>query len=302
VAPEDEVTTPIVLFSHGGQELESDKEHLVKHWKLEVRNVGNLVRTITTTPLAFQAGVRPENKGSLQDLIDGFRIARVGEKREDNRLWLHNAGNDIAYTTLVALLIGLFPRLYPETTSGYPEVSDIQGKSMIKILAEFINVAQAQDTPSWGIPHFCFRCESTDHDYSSTKCKVPIKKCGFCLSITGPENKKLRDKAKDHAYERCTVRYNLGKIKTIPLPPSIESSGKIDKKKKEGFKIAVLMRDEKNVGRIMMEVLKDLAPFKMVEEGELEEEEVLNELEVKENETGYLQVHPVRVRRRSFGL
>jgi hypothetical protein len=49
-------------------------------------------------------------------------------------------------------------------------------------------------------------------------------------------------------------------------------------------------------------VLKDLAPFKMVEEGELEEEEVLNELEVKENETGYLQVHPVRVRRRSFGL
>ncbi|KAF2661016.1 hypothetical protein K491DRAFT_674320 [Lophiostoma macrostomum CBS 122681] len=212
VSPEDETTTPIILF-------------------------------------AFQAGVRAEDKGTLQDLLNGFGVERVGKK------------------------------------------SDIQGKSMIEIVAEFIKMSQAQEPPSWGIPHFCFRCESTEHDYSSTSCKVPIQKCELCLSVTGPENSKLRKKANNHTYERCAVRIDYHRITTIPLPRFIKESKALNNREKEWFKIAVLQRDQATIADMMMKVFNNLEPFEMVEQGGLED--IPNELEVRENNLGGIQVLPV---------
>ncbi|KAF2661017.1 hypothetical protein K491DRAFT_620100, partial [Lophiostoma macrostomum CBS 122681] len=156
-------SAPIILLGHGGKDLKSDKHALWNDFKLRVDSISNLVYTMTTSPLAHQGRIRDEDHGPLEELLNGF----ARDKRFD-----HNAGNDIAYTALVALLIGLYPRLFPAN-------AEVQGTPMPDLLEAFIDLSNAKPAPTWGLQAYCFKCESTEHNYSSA-CTAVIPPCSFC--------------------------------------------------------------------------------------------------------------------------
>jgi hypothetical protein len=329
----DAENVPIILLGHGGTQLQSDKTQLSDCWKVSVMSTGNIVYTMTTSPLAHQAKVRAEELSGLPELLNGFGIFRgkcqpadkKGRIKREPR-YDHNAGNDIAFTTLLTLLIGFFPRLFPGTVSGYPpltsrvikhenqteeevECVEIEGMMMPQLLEAFIDLEKAKATPTWGVPTYCFKGETTDHNYSS-QCTCEITPCTFCSPVKGKHNKKIRDGAKNHPTHRCTIQYLPGKIESIALPTFIQTSQILGVREKDELKSEIMRGDDPEavakVGKLMVKLFAQAPPFERLGENKLLDEQMLQEAEnqpgAKAMRSGIPQADAAaRIRRLSTG-
>lgn len=106
---------PVIFIGHA---ISSDFEQMVKTFGIDLLELGSIVKVIDTQDLAKQANIKG-SKGpniSLKDLLAHFNITGPN-------LNLHTAGNDIAYTMMLAILIALKKELYGDlTSSGNPQV------------------------------------------------------------------------------------------------------------------------------------------------------------------------------------
>jgi hypothetical protein len=235
ITPKDKqvIYTPVILLGHG---LSEDIRNLRMQWDLDLPGTDNVVYTLETNPLAKEAGVLGEKGVSLEVLSNGFGITPH---------WCHNAGNDIAYTTIIAILIGLRDRLYgPTDLKEFPDETDVQGLPIDDILTAFEEIAKAAPQPTWGVSAYCYRCESAGHLRAS--CKVAIEPCATCKAIKGPKNKRFREKAKEHSKERCASKPYY---KYEPLPDWVKA---LSKPQRREFQLANAVGDAEALGRVVL--------------------------------------------------
>jgi hypothetical protein len=233
-AGKDGAYAPVIFLGHG---LSEDIKNLKKQWDLDIPAFENLVYKMETTPLAKEARVLGEKGVSLEVLTKGFGLVPT---------WLHNAGNDIAYTSIVALLIGLKNKLYDDADKeGFPEDTEVQGRPINDIIVDFRATSKAMPQATWGFASYCYRCESPGHLRAT--CKVPIEPCAICKVAGGPKNRKFRDKAKEHRTERCAARpyYHYE-----PLPDWVKE--RLSKAKVREFQVAKTLGDVETLGRLVL--------------------------------------------------
>ncbi|KAF2277362.1 uncharacterized protein EI97DRAFT_416170 [Westerdykella ornata] len=234
----DGTPRPVILLGHG---LREDKAKLRKEMGIDVDTLENVVFIMETRPLAVEANLIENNGGKLSDLVTGFGITPVH---------LHNAWNDIANATILALLIGFKERLFPEPRwkqwlpNRFPANPTIDVIPTDDIMRSFQQVCKSKHPPPWGIPSFCYRCEATTH--TRMKCTAVIEQpCTLCLAAQGPRNKGIRAKAKQHRAERCGwsayIRYE-------DPPDWVRTLSRVQRKE---FQIAKSSEDYETLGRLV---------------------------------------------------
>jgi hypothetical protein len=139
---------PVILLGHG---LNEDVKHLKMQWGMNIAEINNIVYIMETSRLANQARLITAQNAKLEVLIQGFGITP---------LWLHNAGNDIGYTTLVAILIGLKDKVFPEAIEGadketgvepsFPSVTD-NSQPLNSRIETLIATRKLADPPPFGL-------------------------------------------------------------------------------------------------------------------------------------------------------
>lgn len=243
---------PVILLGHG---LRDDIKNLRVQWGVDLCHIPNIVYTLETSPLAHQAKLIEESQAKLEVLVD-----RVGVTPKH----LHNAGNDIAYTAIVALLIGLKdePYVYPK-----PEEVEQPGKAsdeaphnsnrsavqpVAKTVDALIKLAKSErEPPAWGLPFYCYRCESEEHP--KKHCTAIIQGCAFCERVRGTKNKKFREKATSHNQERCA---NAPYIYKEPLPDWVRE--RLTRKERVEFRNAVEAQNTQALGVLVMKAYQSM--------------------------------------------
>lgn len=134
--------------------------------------------------LARQAGVL-DNEPKFENIMESFGIEPK---------WLRNAGNDTVYCLVLTLLLGLFPILYPDTPSGFPLDSSLNGLSLNNIPDQFSQWCKQQPSPTLGNALFCFYCEIAD-DHPADICpNKDLQVCHLCAGAPGKKNYQYRKK------------------------------------------------------------------------------------------------------------
>ena len=113
---------PVIFIGHA---IDSDFEQMEKTFGIDLLKLGSIVKVIDTQDLAREVGIhgaKGPNIG-LKDLMAYFNIM-------GSNLNLHTAGNDVAYTMMLAILIALQKELYGSLTAfGAPQVCDPKAHS-----------------------------------------------------------------------------------------------------------------------------------------------------------------------------
>jgi hypothetical protein len=240
---------PVIFFGHG---LSEDIRNLKSEWNIGILSFENIVYTIQTHYLAHSAKLIETKGAKLQELMTGFDI----QPRK-----LHNAGNDIGYATIVMLLIGLKEKLYPPTEDiGYPSNKQIQNRGLEEIIPEFKEFSTSLPAPTWGIPLYCYRCESTTH--AKLACTTNIEPCANCKAAAGTKNKNIRNKAKDHPTERCAM---MPYVHYEPLPDWVKK--RLSKKQQREFDVAKMKGDVEALGRLVLVAYPEAMRFEDEKEG-----------------------------------
>ena len=141
---------PVILIGHA---VDNDVQMIKERFDLDIDQLGVVVATVDTQELAIEANLcHPSRKIRLAKLLEKFGIT---EK------YLHNAGNDIVCTMLIALVMQLH-------VVGFEH-----GKAYADLKADQV----PRSSP--GNPVFCIRCDSTKHLASSCRMKAH---CTICAS------------------------------------------------------------------------------------------------------------------------
>jgi hypothetical protein len=235
-----------------GQALHFDKGKLRKHWKLNLDEYPSVVYTLgSITQLAIEAGVHiNQSSKSLATSINGFGIKAP---------WQHNGANDTIYELLVAVLIGMFPQLYPNDAGGYPADSSITSPSGTKrtidqILTDLSAARLDAPAPTWGFEQYCFYCDTPNSHDSNQSDSCPYRKtcppCDLCRLAPGKVNSKYRSKATSHRTNRCTY---WPKHDIPDFPDFLKQN--LDKEDLRKLSRAMLEEDKMVLGELFWKIL-----------------------------------------------
>ncbi|KAF1966184.1 hypothetical protein BU23DRAFT_663826 [Bimuria novae-zelandiae CBS 107.79] len=215
---------PVALI---GQSLHEDKKVLLSDnygWKVDLDRFESVVCTTNkVTDLGPLAGL-PTFKGDIGDLLNSFSIdlgMGPSDPKKPNPNWLHNAANDTMFALIPALLLALYPKIYPSNAGGFPLDSSISGKSLNKTIKDCSDKKLAVASPQWGAERLCFYCDSeddlgpSDHDPEECPVRTTAPPCKLCSTAPGKANQKYRGAGKSHRTHRCTF-VNSHKVPAYP--------------------------------------------------------------------------------------
>jgi hypothetical protein len=176
----DGTLKPVIFLGHA---VRGDAEQLKRLLGVDMDTITNKTVTLDTQILAREAGLAaPKEQMGLSTMMDHFGVETA---------FLHNAGNDVAYTAVAAFLIAA-----ESLDIALPQDND---QSLIKTLK-----ARTRRTPQLtpGSTVFCMRCHSTTHMGTTLykgRCYAPIRceKCGKSL------DPKRSQRVNTHITARC---------------------------------------------------------------------------------------------------
>jgi hypothetical protein len=185
----DGTKLPVVLMGH---DVGNDIAKMHSHFGV---NIGQYITAVVDTQeLANQKYIRGPRgpKIGLKDLAKYFHLEPSN---------LHTAGNDIAYTAFLSVLVPLKKELYasPENPLGDP-VPVVQGRHIQEVINNLSIIGRARLPPAFGRLMFCTKCDGEDH--LRQFCRTLVR-CEYCLSSTQP---RLRLSAFTHKTEKCVMR------------------------------------------------------------------------------------------------
>ena len=175
---------PVVLLGH---DIGNDMNMIQQHFGIDLSRY--IAKSIDTQVLALEAWIPSPYGGwkiGLKALLKYFGIE--GEN-------LHTAGNDIAFTAIVSVLLALKKELYGSESN--PLAIPGNGKSVQDVVRNLQVVGRAKLAPSWGERVFCTRCDSTEH--LRAECRRVVS-CSACFYSEDGERIK---RAYSHALLKC---------------------------------------------------------------------------------------------------
>jgi hypothetical protein len=149
---------PVIFLGHA---VENDIEVIKEHFGIDLNAHGNIVATLDTQVMAQEAGIgRPGQLIKLRDLLKHFGIK--GQ-------WLHNGGNDIAYTMIAAFITASWT-LRGLSPASKKSLRSIDHQAKINELWTHI------DRRPCG-PNFCTRCFEWGHPAERCYDEEPCENC-----------------------------------------------------------------------------------------------------------------------------
>ncbi|ORY03760.1 hypothetical protein BCR34DRAFT_544959 [Clohesyomyces aquaticus] len=161
---------PVIFVGHA---VKNDFEKLQESFGINLPNIGSIIKVIDTQSLAKEArihGTRGPNI-SLKELVEFFNIKPVN---------LHSAGNDVAYTMMMAILAPIKNKLYPAATTAFrgKPPALVKGRHIQATVDNVMRIRKFTPTPTWGRRLFCIRCDMDSHVrpdcYSYVTCQICI--------------------------------------------------------------------------------------------------------------------------------
>ncbi|KAF2117338.1 hypothetical protein BDV96DRAFT_518310 [Lophiotrema nucula] len=181
---------PVIFIGHA---IGSDFEQMEKTFGIDLLKLGSIVKVIDTQDLARQVDIYgPKGPNiSLKDLLAHFNIM-------GSDINLHTAGNDVAYTMMLAILIALKKELYGSLTSSDNPQFNVHGRTIFQVVEAVKALGQANPAPMWGEALFCTRCDRNNH--LRTHC---FARDVFCTKCYNSGNGKRRGASQTHNTNRC---------------------------------------------------------------------------------------------------
>lgn len=180
---------PIVLLGH---DVGNDVEKMRQHFGVDIGQ--NLTAVIDSQKMAEEKYIRGPRgpQIGLKDLAQYFHMNPVN---------LHTAGNDVAYTAFLSVIVPLKMELYasPANPFGEPQAT-VQGRHIQQVVDDMGLVGRARIPPQFGRVLFCTKCDGDDH--LRHFCRVSVR-CEYCINSVQP---RLRSTALTHKTEKCAIR------------------------------------------------------------------------------------------------
>jgi hypothetical protein len=156
---------PVILVGHA---VHNDIEMVNRHFQIDLQKESCIVGTLDTQVMAQEVGLSNAGRPiSLRNLLWKFLVSEE---------YLHNAGNDIAYTMLAVFLT---------TLEGRRRSGEIQERDYNSLLLNVQDRIQAfklwsrvESLPLEGDRLFCTKCDGTDHFFEDCTATVSCSHCG----------------------------------------------------------------------------------------------------------------------------